>query len=81
VRPFRIQATGLSLSDGNPGTKTIREKVAGLLRLQFILRVHVRKNPNWRLGKLLAADSEDSDDEQRNQRVGEKKVTHLVEEI
>jgi hypothetical protein len=55
----------------------IREKLIRFLGLHLVLVIHVWKNPNRRLGKLLAADSEDTDDGQRNERVGEEKVTHV----
>jgi hypothetical protein len=48
----------------------IGEKCGGLLGLQFVLLIHVGENSDWRLGELLAADAEDADNEECDDRVG-----------
>ena len=72
-----IEAARLGLGHWKTGTMAVGEKRIRLLGLHLVLVVHVRENPDRRLGKLLAANSEEADDEQRDERVGEKKVTHF----
>jgi hypothetical protein len=71
-----IETARLGLGDRLARTDAIRKERLVLLSLEFVLFLHVRENPKRRLRELLAAESEDSDHKNRDDRVGEEEVAH-----
>lgn len=77
LRAFLIETARLGMTDGKTAAMTVRKERILLLGADLVLLVHIRENPDRRLGEFLAASSKETHDEQRDQRINEKKVTHL----
>ena len=71
-----IEAARQGLRHGLAATLAIGEKRVGFLCPQHVLLSHIPKYPERRFGELVAAEPEDSNNQHRDDRIYQEKITH-----